>query len=214
MGGVSALRNRSISSARLLSPSASSTQGISRFRSNQRSALRVESLTPMPGPKSSELFPLQQTAPFFIAQQFHLFSGVIAQRLGHHFNESAGKNIVQRSRRRQGHQTRAASHPRAAGQNRRTRFSSGTCHHQNMTVSPFMSVRLPNGNEPTNLFSFQKLDVWRDFLDRAGIDTDVCNGQLTDIAQTRIDNLTELWSIRCGAGGSPGPRSSASPTTA
>src|SRR4030095_4892785 len=72
-------------------------------------------------------------------------------------------------------------------------FPSGPCHHQHMSVGPFVGVRLPDGNEPADLFSFQKLDVWRDFLDCARINTDVCNDQLTDIAQTGIDNLTELW---------------------
>ena len=47
-----------------------------------------------------------------------------------------------------------------------------------MTVSPFVGVRFSDRNEPTDLFSFQKLDVWRHFLDRAAINADIRNSQL------------------------------------
>src|SRR5262245_24948676 len=62
-----------------------------------------------------------------------------------------------------------------------------------MAISSLVSVRVPYGNEPTDPFSFQKLDVWTHFLDGAAINTDIRNSQPPDVAPAGIDNFAAPW---------------------
>ncbi len=107
-GATLAWRNRPISSAKLLSPSASITQGRSKFLNNQRKLFCVAGVTPIPGPKSNASFRSSKRRQSSSLKRLYFFRSIVAQRLGHHLDQRAGENIIERARRGQRHQSGAA----------------------------------------------------------------------------------------------------------